>query len=380
MRALSREAGNCSTLRGMTRVINFNAGPAALPLDALELAQQELLDYAGTGMSIMEQSHRDKPYEAVHDEVLSLLRELLAVPANYEILLMQGGARQQFAQVPMNLLHAGKSADYIVTGVWAEKAWQEAQYLGTARVAASTKQGEAFTRIPKPSELQLDAQAAYVHITSNNTLVGTQWANYPPTGNVPLIADMTSDLLCRPIDVAKFGLIYAAAQKNVGPAGVTVVIVRKDLVDAGRNDIPEFFRYSTHAKERSLYNTPATFSIYMARNVLRSYKASGGLHAIEQTNREKARLLYEFIDAHPNFYRSPVEKESRSIMNVVWRLPSEDLEKKFLEESKRAGMAGLKGHRIVGGLRASIYNAVSVNDVKALVAFMEKFAASARVG
>src|SRR6187200_1421164 len=299
----------------MARAMNFNAGPAALPLAALERAQAELLDLGGTGMSVMEHSHRGKAYEAVHNEAIALVKELLAVPDNYDILLLQGGASQQFAVVPMNLLPQGKSADYILTGSWSQKAYKEAKTVGTARVAISTEKDKKFGRIPAQSELELDPNAAYVHLTSNNTIFGTQWHAFPDTGKVPLIADMSSDIAWRPIDVSKFGLIYAGAQKNLGPSGLVVVIVKKELVAAGRQDIPTIFQYRTHAENNSLYNTPPTFSIYVLRNVLDEVKKAGGLAAQEKRNREKAKATYDAIDARPDFYASPVEKDSRSTMN-----------------------------------------------------------------
>ncbi len=358
----------------MARVVNFNAGPAALPLAALERAQRELIDFEGTGMSILEHPHREPPYGKVHREAIALLRRLLGIPETHHVLLMQGGARAQFALVPMNLLHPGKSADYVVTGTWAKQAAEEAALLGKARVVVSTEKDKKFARIPAPSELEVDPGAAYVHITSNNTLFGTQWPSYPDTGGVPLIADMTSDLLSRAIDVSKFGLIYAGAQKNLGPAGVTVVIVRKDLVAGARADIPQIFRYKSFADSESLFNTPPTFSIYLMRNTLQVPEEQGGIPPIEKETRAKAALLYGAIDARPEFWKAPVEKGSRSQMNVVWRLPTEELEKKFLTEATAANLVGLKGHRSVGGVRASIYTAVRLPDVEKLVAFMEGFA------
>jgi phosphoserine aminotransferase len=356
------------------RVINFNAGPAGLPLAALEKAQRELLDFQGTGMSIIEHSHRGKDYEAVHDEAIALMKELLAIPADYEVLYLQGGASQQFAVVPMNLLPAGKSADYVLTGTWAEKAYQEAQLIGTVRVAATTEDNKQYRRVPKQSELQLDPNAAYVHMTSNNTIFGTQFHAFPDVGKVPLVCDMSSDILWRPTDVSKFGLIYAGAQKNIGPSGVVVVIVRKDLIEGGRKDIPKIFRYSTQAKEKSLYNTAPTFSIYLVRNVLQVVKEMGGLPAMEKQNLEKGRVLYDAIDSRSDFYKCPVEKDSRSVMNVVFRLPTEALEEQFVKDAKSAGMVGLKGHRSVGGIRVSQYNAVTLDQVKTLVSFMDAFA------
>jgi phosphoserine aminotransferase len=361
------------------RVHNFNAGPATLPLSALELARDELIDFQGTGMSILEHSHRGKDYEAVHNEAIQSLRDLLVIPADYDVLFLQGGASQQFAVVPMNLLAVGKSADYVITGGWSEKAFAEAKVVGKARVAATTEVAgdepgsKVYRRIPKESELSLDADACYVHVTSNNTLFGTQWTSFPTT-KAPLVADMSSDFMSRPIDIKKFGLIYAGAQKNIGPSGIVVVIVRKDLVASGRTDIPKIFRYSTHAKENSLYNTPPTFSIYLARNVLRWAKELGGLPAIEARNVKKGAVLYGAIDARPDFYRCPVERESRSLMNVVFRLPTAALEEKFVAEAKKKQMVGLKGHRSVGGIRASTYNAVELASIETLVTFMDDFA------
>ena len=361
----------------MARVYNFNAGPAALPLAALERARDELIDFKGSGMSIIEHSHRGKEYEAVHDEAEALVRELLSVSDQYHVLFLQGGASQQFAMVPMNLLHQGKSADYILTGGWSEKALDEAKLIGQTRVAW-TGESTKYTRIAEPSEIKIDPQAAYVHLTSNNTLYGSQWFDFPDTGNVPLVGDMSSDFLWRKFDVSRFGLVYAGAQKNAGPSGIVIVIVRKDLVESGRKDIPKIFRYKTHADNRSLYNTPPTFSVYMVRNVLSWLKDQGGLAAMEKLNREKGKVLYGAIDAAPDFYRCPVDKKNRSLMNVVFRLPSEALEEQFVAEAKKAKMIGLKGHRSVGGIRASTYNAVSLEAVEALTAFMADFAKKAK--
>jgi len=358
----------------MARVHNFNAGPASLPLAALERAQRELIDFEGTGMSIIEHSHRGKAYEAVHNEAIKLVRDLLGVSDDYHVLFLQGGASQQFAVVPMNLLPAGKSADYVLTGGWSEKALEEAKRVGNARVAATTADNKKYTRVPKQGELQLDPEAAYVHITSNNTLFGTQWQEFPDTGKVPLVADMSSDILWRKFDVSKFGLIYAGAQKNIGPSGVTLVIVRKDLVDGGRKDIPVIFQYATHAANNSLYNTPPTFAIYLMRNVLAHLASQGGLEAVEANNRKKADTLYGALDELSSYYKAPVAKDSRSTMNVVFRLPTEDLEKKFVADAAKKGMVGLAGHRSTGGVRASIYNAVTLESVETLVAFMREFA------
>jgi phosphoserine aminotransferase len=353
--------------------MNFNAGPAALPLEALERAQRELLDIAGTGMSVIEHSHRGKAYEAVHGEALSLVRELLGVPDTHQVLFLQGGATQQFALVPMNLLSPGRSADYVVTGAWGKKAFQEAKTVGNVRSASSLDPESKPARVPRAEDLRLDPGAVYVHLTSNETIGGNQFHAFPDTGGVPLVADMSSDIFSRPIDVSRFGLIYAGAQKNLGPSGVTLVIVRKDLVKAGRTDIPNIFRYSTHAADDSLHNTPPTFAIYLVRNVLQVVKAAGGLVAMDRRNREKAALLYDVIDARPDFFRCPVEREARSLMNVVFTLPTPELEAELLLAAQKQGMVGLKGHRSVGGLRASIYNAVQKEWVSALADLMRGF-------
>ena len=361
----------------MARVHNFNAGPAGLPLAALERAQRELIDFEGTGMSIMEHSHRGKAYEGVHDEAISLTRKLLGVPDDYYVLFLQGGASLQFAQIPMNFLPAGKSADYIVTGGWSEKAYQEAQRLGTVRVAATTEHDKRYARIPHQDELKLDPAAAYVHMTSNNTLFGTQWHWLPEVGSVPLIADMSSDFMGRRVDVSKYTLIYAGAQKNIGPSGVVLVIAKKAYVDGARKDIPTILRYATHAANNSLYNTPPTFGIYLVRNVLAHTMENGGLEAVEHGNRKKSETLYAAIDANADFFRAPVAKDSRSQMNVVFRLPSEELEKRFVAEAAKQQMVGLAGHRSTGGVRASLYNAVSLASVERLVDFMKSFAKTA---
>ena len=353
--------------------MNFNAGPATLPLAALERAQKELLDIEGSGMSIIEHSHRGKVYDAIHNEAIALIRELMAVPDTHEVLLLQGGASHQFAMVPMNLLREGASADYVLTGTWAKKAFAEAKTVGTARLAGSSEKDGKFPRIPKASELELDPNAAYAHITSNNTIAGTQYFEFPDTGEVPLIADMSSDIMWRPIDVSRFGIIYAGAQKNIGPSGVAVVIVRKDLIANARTDIPSILRYSTHAKANSMSNTPPTFSVYLIRNVLAHVKALGGLEVMEKHNREKAAVLYAAIDALPDFYNCPVERESRSLMNVVFNLPTPELEAEFIKKAAEKGMVGLKGHRSVGGVRASIYNAAETSWAEALAQFMSEF-------
>jgi phosphoserine aminotransferase len=359
------------------RAINFNAGPAGLPLPALERARDELVEFQGSGMSIMEHSHRGKEYEAVHNEAIALLTELLGIPDTHQVLFLQGGASLQFAMVPMNFLPPDGSADYILTGTWSEKALEEAKLIGKPRVACTTIGPEKrYVRVPKQAELQIESKAAYVHYTTNNTIFGTQWHHYPDPGGVPLVADMSSDFLWRPTDVSRFALIYAGAQKNIGPSGVVVVIARKDFLAKGRKDIPKILRYSTHAENNSLYNTPPTFGIYLVRNVLAWTKQVGGLKQLEAWNKEKAELLYGALDRLNGFYKAPVERESRSVMNIVFRLPSEALEDKFVSEAKKAGMVGLKGHRSAGGIRVSAYNAVTVDNIRTLVSFMEGFAKS----
>jgi len=346
-----------------------------------------MLDFAGSGMSVMEHSHRGKEYEAVHDEAIALVRELLGVPSGYEVLLLQGGATSLFAEIPMNLLEKGSSAQYLITGAWGEKALGEAKVVsslfGASISVQTTGVGEgkakSYTRVPAPGEGKVDAGAAYLHITSNETIHGVQFnvdasRPFPDTGAVPLIADMSSDFFWRPLDVSKFGLMYAGAQKNLGPSGVVVAVVSKEVLDRGRKDIPKIFQFRTHAENKSLYNTPPTFGVYMVRNVLAWLKGQGGLAKMEEANRKKANRLYGVIDKNPEFFRSPVEKESRSVMNVVFRLPSEELETQFIADAKKKGMVGLKGHRSVGGIRASIYNAASYEWVDALAGFMEDFA------
>ncbi|WP_141618763.1 3-phosphoserine/phosphohydroxythreonine transaminase [Myxococcus sp. AB036A] len=356
------------------RVINFNAGPAGLPLPALERARDELIDFQGSGMSVMEHSHRGREYEGVHDEAISLLTRLLGIPDTHQVLFLTGGASQQFAQVPMNFLRPGASADYLMTGVWSEKAFDEAKYYGTPRVAVSTAQPDKrYTRVPRQDELRFESNAAYVHLTSNNTIFGTQWHTFPDVGNVPLVADMSSDFLWKGFDVSRFGLIYAGAQKNLGPSGVTLVVADKAFIARGRTDIPKIFRYTTHAENNSLYNTPPTLAIYLVRNVLAWIQSVGGLVQLEQWNREKAALLYGAVDRHPEFYLAPVERESRSVMNAVFQLPTEALEAAFVADAKQQGMVGLKGHRTAGGIRVSMYNAVSVENVRTLAAFMDHF-------
>lgn len=357
-------------------VVNFNAGPATLPRPALERAQAELLDFAGTGISVLEHSHRGKDYESLHDHTIALLRELMGIPDDYEVLFMQGGATAQFALLPMNLLRPGESADYVVTGSWSKKAVSEGSFYGDLRVAATTEDGGSFKRIPKQGELQLDPGARYVHITTNNTIMGTQWHGLPETGSVPLVADMSSDILSRPIDVSRFGLIYAGAQKNIGPSGITLVIVRKSLLEGANENIAKIFRYAEIAKAKSLLNTIPTFAVYLVRNVLEYLKDRGGLSAMAEHNESKAGLLYDAIDENPGYFTCPVASEDRSLMNPVLRLPSEELEAKMIAEATDAGFIGIKGHRSVGGLRLSMYNAMPREGVERFVTWMRAFAAA----
>jgi phosphoserine aminotransferase len=359
----------------MKRTWNFYAGPATLPLPALERAKAEIPDWEGTGMSVMETSHRSKEYDAVHFGAMKLLADLLGLDDDHQVLFVQGGASLQFAMVPFNFIPKGGSADYVNTGTWSAKALKEAKIIASGREAA-TGEPTSFTAIPPFSSWDLDPAAAYVHITSNNTIRGTQYHSFPEVGSTPLVADMSSDFLWRPFDANRFSLIYAGAQKNIGPSGVTIVILSKSWLARANQGLPTMLAYKTHADKDSLYNTPPTFAIYMVRNVLEWVVEQGGLAAMEERNRAKGDLLYSVIAGHPDFYRCPVEPASRSYMNVVWRLPTEELEKKFVAEALAAGMCGLKGHRSVGGCRASIYNAMPLDGVEFLADFMRRFAAA----
>jgi phosphoserine aminotransferase len=357
----------------MSAVYNFTAGPAMLPPPVLERVQAELRDYQGGGMSIMELSHRSKDYEAVNAQAEESLKRLLGLGAGYRALFLQGGASLQFAMVPMNFLPPGGTADFLMTGAWAEKACAEASALGQARMAASTREG-GYRRVPRPDEIALGPNPAYVHLTSNETIQGIAWPAFPDLGNVPLVADMSSDILSRRFDARRFSLIYAGAQKNLGPSGVTVVLVRESWLEKANKKVPTMLRYATHVKNSSLYNTPPTFGVYVLGLVLRWVEEAGGVTALAERNARKASLLYDAIDHSGGFYRGHAEPESRSRMNVTFGLPSETLEKQFLTEAEAAGMVGLPGHRSVGGVRASIYNAVSVEACQALAALMSEFA------
>ncbi|MBP2002197.1 phosphoserine aminotransferase [Paenibacillus shirakamiensis] len=354
------------------RAFNFNAGPAAIPLEVLERAQAEFVDFQGTGMSIMEMSHRGAVYESVHDEAQKRLLGLLGAPVGYKVLFLTGGASTQFAMLPLNFLTEGKTAGYVRTGSWSDKAIAEARLIGETYIAASSED-DKFMSVPDLHQLQIPENAAYLHVTSNETIEGTQFKEFPDTGSTPLIVDMSSDILSRSLDVNRFDLIYAGAQKNLGPSGVTVVIAREELLQNSPKHIPTVLRYDTHFKNNSLYNTPPAFSIYMVNQVLKWIEEQGGLTGIEALNVKKADLLYQAIDQSSGFFRGCVAESSRSNMNVTFRLSSEDIEKKFIKESEQEGFVGLKGHRSVGGLRASIYNAVPYDTVKALVDFMAEF-------
>lgn len=356
------------------RIYNFAAGPAVLPVQVLEEIQRDLLALPGVGMSILEISHRSKTFESILAQTEADLRALAGIPSNYSVLFLQGGASLQFSMVPMNLLGPGATADYIDAGSWGEKAFKEAKKVGAANLAASTK-GENYSRLPAQAELTLTPGAAYVHMTSNNTIEGTEYKEPPDVGDAPLVSDSSSDMFSRPIDITRYGLVYAGAQKNMGPAGVTVVIVRDDLLARAaekKSSLPAMLNYAVHAENTSLYNTPPAFAVYAMGLVMKWLLARGGLSAIGKTNGRKAEKLYAEID-RTGFYRGTARKDDRSLMNVTFRLPAEDLEKLFVKETTAAGLDGLKGHRSVGGMRASIYNAFPEEGVDALVSFMRDF-------
>ena len=353
------------------RVFNFNPGPAVLPLEVLQEAQAEMLDFKGTGMSVMEISHRSKEFEAVIQSAEADLRALLAIPANYKVMFLQGGAHLQFTMIPMNLRGAGQSSDYIITGTWSKTAVKEAQKLGATRLAANTE-ADGFKGFPE--KLDLDPKAAYLHYTSNETIHGVEYFVEPiPPAGVPLVCDASSDFISHPIDVTKYALIYGGAQKNAGPSGVTIVILRDDMIERTPANLPVMLDYKVMASSGSLHNTPPCFAIYIVGLVFKWAKKQGGLAAIEKTNRTKAGLIYQAIDESGGFYRGHAKPEARSLMNIPFRLPSEELEESFTKESKSAGLIGLKGHRSVGGMRASLYNAMTVEGAQTLFEFMKEF-------
>ncbi|MBW1710844.1 MAG: 3-phosphoserine/phosphohydroxythreonine transaminase [Deltaproteobacteria bacterium] len=355
------------------RVHNFNPGPAALPLPVLEEIQAEMLNFKGSGMSILEISHRSEAFDEVLNDAVARVKRLLKLPDNYRVLFLQGGASSQFFQVPMNLLGPDDEADYINTGTWSTKAFKEAQILGCNVREVASSEDRNFCYIPK--DIQFTPGAAYVHLTSNNTIKGTQWLTFPDTGGLPLISDMSSDIMSRPMDVTPFGLIYAGAQKNLGPSGVTLVIIREDMLERVPDNLPSMLSYKSHADKNSTYNTPPCFGIYVVQMTLKWIEdtVEDGLEGMARVNERKASLIYDLMD-EGDFYRPTADKDNRSLMNVTFRLPDEELEKKFVAQALENGLSGLKGHRSVGGCRASIYNAVSLEAVKSLAAFMKDFA------
>jgi len=353
------------------RIINFNPGPAALPLPVLEEIREEFLDFKGSGMSVIEISHRSKPFEETLNQAVERTKKLLNLGDEFHVVFIQGGASLQFAMIPMNLALEGKPVDYINTGTWSTKAIKEAKLMGKEVRVIASSEDKNFSYIPK--SFQVDEKASYLHFTSNNTIKGTQWAEFPKAGSVPLVCDMSSDILSRPFDAKPFGLIYAGAQKNIGPAGSAMVIIRKDLLDRVPDSMPSMLKYTTFTGQNSLYNTPACFVIYTVSLVLKWLDETiGGLEKMAEINQKKADILYGFMDGS-GFYRGTAEKESRSLMNVTFRLPSEELEAKFVAEASKAGLGGLKGHRSVGGCRASMYNAIGLDEIKELVDFMADF-------
>jgi phosphoserine aminotransferase len=360
--------------RAVKRVRNFNAGPGALPLPVLQRIREELLDWRGSGMSVMEMSHRSPEFESINAAAEAGLRRHLAIPDDYAVLFLQGGGSMQFTMAPMNLCLPGKPVDLIHTGTWTAKALGELQKGILHHIAASTE-GERFARLPHKDEIKFSPDASYVHMCTNNTIEGTQWTELPQTGSVPLVADMSSDIASRSMDVKKFGLIFAGAQKNLGPSGVTVVIVRKDLAERADKNLPTLLQYRTHIKEKSLYHTPPTFAVYIVGLVMEWIDAEGGISAIEKRNNTKAKLLYDTLEASTGFYRCPVETSSRSKMNVVFRVAGgdESVEKQFAVEAAEAGLVGTPGHRSVGGMRVSLYNAVTLEAVEALTCFLREF-------
>jgi len=352
------------------RVFNFNPGPSTLPLEVLEIVRGELLDYQGTGMSIMESSHRSPQYDEINDKAIDLTKELMGIGDDYHVLFVGGGASTQFAHIPINFLHKGKTAAYVDTGTWSTKAIKEAQNLGNMYLAGSSKE-DGYNYIPK--DIDFPSDAAYLHVTSNNTIKGTQYHNFPSTGNVPLICDMSSDILSKELDYSQFSMVYAGAQKNLGPSGVTMVVVHQSLLDTIQDGVPTMFDYRTHASKRSLFNTPPAFGVYVIKLVLEWIKGQGGLKGIQEINRKKKDAVYSLIDSDPEFFTGTAVKADRSWMNITLRLPSEDLEKKLISEAKDAGFIGLKGHRSVGGVRISIYNAMPLEGAEKVAQFLADF-------
>ena len=355
----------------MARVYNFSAGPSMLPEEVLKTAAEEMMEYGESGQSVMEMSHRSKEYQAIFDETEANLREIMNIPDNYEVLFLQGGASTQFAMVPLNLMTKNGKADYIITGQWANKAYKEAARYGNAREVASSKD-KTFSYIPKTTAADFDPEADYVHICMNNTIYGTKYHTLPDTGDVPLVADISSCILSEPIDVTKFGMLYAGAQKNVAPAGVTIVIIRKDLIGNAMDITPTMLNYATHSENGSMFNTPPCYAIYIAGLTFKWIKKMGGLEKMKEINEKKAKILYDFLD-NSKLFKGTVVPEDRSLMNVPFVTGDEELDAKFVAEAKKAGFVNIKGHRSVGGMRASIYNAMPVEGVEKLVEFMKKF-------
>ena len=355
----------------MARVYNFSAGPAVLPEPVLKKAASELVEYKNSGMSVMEMSHRSPEYEAIINNAESLLRELMNIPSNYKVLFLQGGASLQFSMIPMNLFKKSKKADFIHTGEWTKKAIPESKRYGTVNILGSSED-KNFSYIPEIDKSKFDKDADFFYICSNNTIEGTRFASIPDTGNVPLVADMSSHILSEVMDISKFGVIFAGAQKNIGPAGVTVVIIREDLIGNAMDITPTMMNYKTHSENGSMFNTPPTYSVYMAMLVFERLKELGGISAMQKINEDKAAILYDFID-NSKLFKSPVEKKYRSMMNIPFKTGNDDLDSKFLKEASKSGLVQLKGHRLVGGMRASIYNAMPAQGVQTLVDFMKKF-------
>ncbi len=354
------------------RVFNFNPGPSTIPLDVLKIIQEELIDYRGTGMSIIESSHRSPEFDEVNNQAMALAKEILGLGDNYKVLFMTGGASSQFAYIPLNFLNDGQVGAYVDTGTWSTKAIKEAQIIGNMHLAGSTKD-DGYTFVPKPADISYPDNTAYLHVTSNNTIKGTQFHQFPDTGEVPLICDMSSDIASRKIDYSKFSLIYAGAQKNLGPAGVTLVVIKEDLLAKCKEGLPSMFNYQTYAAKNSLYNTPPSFGIYVMKLVFEWIMNQGGLEAVEKVNMAKKDTIYGMIDKYPDYFKGTVKPDSRSWMNITMRLPNEDLEKKLIADAKAAGFVGLKGHRSVGGVRVSVYNAMPLEGATKLAEFMETF-------
>jgi phosphoserine aminotransferase len=356
----------------MARVFNFNPGPSTLPLDVLKKVQEELIDYKGTGMSIIESSHRSPEYDEINESAISLAREIFGLGDDYHVLFMTGGASSQFALIPLNFMGEGQMGAYVDTGTWSTKAIKEANIIGKAHLAGSSKD-DGYTFIPKQDQLDIPSDAAYLHITTNNTIKGTQYHYTPDSKGLPLMADMSSDIASRQMDYTKFDLVYAGAQKNLGPSGVTLVLIKDSLLQKAKTDLPSMFMYKTYADKKSLYNTPPSFSVYVLKLVLEWIKGQGGLAGVEKVNRAKQERIYQMLDLNPDYFKGTVQKDSRSWMNITLRMPTEDLEKKFIAEAKAAGFVGLKGHRSVGGVRVSLYNAMPLEGAEKLAEFMDKF-------